>query len=299
MNFELLKSQLIDASRISDGSRWSRLARHPIRTLLPYAMRKLSIQRAVDLDTVWGGRFSGILPEAVTSEIWRSGSFELHVGLALLEYLKPGSCYIDVGAHFGYFSLFASKLVGPTGRVLSVEAMPSTFQYLTENVRKNAAYQNVTIFQGAAYSESAELVFRDFGVVASSLNSAFTARDNFQIIRSAGVEVIVQAHPVDSLIEKFDCDKIDLIKIDAESSEKFVLQGLKNTLAKFRPTIVMEVGDANLTGNSVGEILSQMSSAGYTAYSRDQNNRLNKFRQAGHVAYANLVFLPSEKMLPK
>jgi FkbM family methyltransferase len=282
LNLEQYADKIIRASRVSQGTRLLRLLRHPIKTLLPFAMRKLSIKRAVDLNTAWGGRFSGVLPEAVTSEIWRSGGFELPVSMALLNFLKPGGTYVDVGAHFGYFSLLASKLVGAEGRVLSIEAMPSTYQYLLANVKKNASHQNITAFEGAAYSERVELTFRDFGVVASSLNSAFAARDTSNMISNLGNEVKVQAHTV---------------KIDAESSEKFVLEGMQETLKEHRPFIVMEVGDSNPAENSVSELLAQMSVAGYSVYYRDQNQRLQKFQQTGHVAYANLVFCPSERAL--
>jgi FkbM family methyltransferase len=297
LNLELYAHKIIRASRVSQGTRLARLIRHPIKTLLPFAMRKLSLKRSVDLDTAWGGRFSGVLPEAVTSEIWRSGGFELPVSMALLSFLKPGGTYIDVGAHFGYFSLLASKLVGAEGRVLSIEAMPSTYKYLSANIKKNASYQNITAFEGAAYSERAELTFRDFGVVASSLNSAFAARDTSNLIGNPGNEVKVQAHTVDSLVKKFEFKNIDLVKIDAESSEKFVLEGMQETLKEYRPFIVMEVGDSNPLENSVGELLAQMSVAGYSAYYRDQNQRLQQFQHIGNVAYANLVFCPIERAL--
>ena len=260
-------------------------------------MRKLSMQRQVNLNTTWGGRFSGVLPESVTSEIWRSGSFELPVSMALLTFLKAGSVYVDVGAHFGYFSMLASKLVGADGRVISIEAMPSTFHYLSENITKNATHQNITAFLGAAFSESTELTFRDYGVVASSLNSAFGARDASHMIKGMGKEVKVHAQTVDSLVKKFALTKVDLVKIDAESSEKFVLQGMRETLKKYRPAIVMEVGDATPAENSVGELLAQMAGSGYAVYSWNSNHRLQKFQRNGHVPYANLIFYPADHVL--
>jgi FkbM family methyltransferase len=294
MNVNAMRDAIISASRISSGSRLSRLLRRPVQTTVPYLMRKLSIQRQVDLKTAWGGTFSGVLPEAVTSEIWRSGTFERPVGLSLIEFLKPGGCFVDIGAHFGFFSLLASKLVGANGQVLAIEAMPSTYVHLAENIRKNAAFDNVSTFQGAAYSEETKLQFKDFGVVASSLNSAFAARDSTGIIRDEGKAVTIQAQTVDFLAAQFQLVRIDLMKIDAESSEKFVIMGIKNILDKMRPTIVMEVGDLTPDGDSAGGLIEQLKEANYRPFHWNANNELRAFEGAEHISYANLVFLPTE-----
>jgi hypothetical protein len=64
----------------------------------------------------------------------------------------------------------------------------------------------------------------------------------------------------DSYVSKLNLKEIDLIKIDVEGFEKYVLLGLRNTLEKFRPSVVMEYSSVtrdNLTIQQLGEILSQ------------------------------------------
>jgi FkbM family methyltransferase len=295
MNNEVMRERILAASSKLTGSRWSRLLRHPVSTLTPYIMRRLGMRRNVTIDTAWGGKFTGILPEAVTSVIWRSGTFELPVSLSLLHFLKPGGSYVDVGAHFGYFSLLASKLVGEGGRVLSIEAMPSTYEYLKRNIELNATHKNVTLFQGAAFSERSEMNFKDFGVVASSLNSAFAARDTGNIIEGQGQTVTVQAHKVDDIVREKSITHVDLVKIDAESSEKFVLIGMSNILSTFKPPIVMEVGDADPSQNSVRQLLNQLADHGYQPYHWDSNQKLQPFATSGYVPYANLVFCHKDR----
>ena len=51
--------------------------------------------------------------------------------------IKPGGLVIDVGAHTGYFTLLASQLEGPTGRVVAIEASPAFHQALTANIEAN------------------------------------------------------------------------------------------------------------------------------------------------------------------
>jgi FkbM family methyltransferase len=292
-----IRNAYIKSAKISEGSRFSRIFRHPFKTLLPPSMRKLGIQRRLNIRTVWGGNFTGVLPEAVTSEIWRSGSFELPVGLSILKFLPDGGTMADVGAHFGYFSLFASHLVGPKGKVISVEPMPSTFHSLKRNVENNSAHTNITLFQGAAFSERKELEFRDFGLVASSLNSAFNARDTQHIVKGEGEAVTVQAHTVDDIFSAQSVGAVDVIKIDAESSEIHVLRGMTETLARMRPVIIMEVGDAAPDGTATEQLLSFLRDLKYQAYNWTETCELARFVKTGHVSYANLTFVPDERII--
>jgi FkbM family methyltransferase len=294
MNKLEIRQNAIAAAKVSQGNRAARLLRNPKAVLVPYLMRKLNLKRDVEIKTSWGGNFNGILPESVTSEIWRSGGFELPVCLSLIRFLDHGSTFIDIGAHFGYFSLLASELVGQAGSVVSIEAMPSTFTYLQNNISRNSAFENVSLFQGAAYSERTELEFRDFGVVASSLNSAFAARDSSGIINTDGEIVKVQAHKVDDIVSMLNVSKIDTIKIDAESSERFVIRGLSETIKKHSPKIILEVGDSNPGEGSVAELLQMMAAHGYVPYYWKTPDELVRYTPTDFVPYANLTFSNSE-----
>ena len=285
-----IKRALLSAAQRAKGDRWQRLLRRPLKTLTPYVMRKIGLRRSVTVQTVWGGRFSGVLPEAVSSEIWRNGSFELPVSLSLNAFLPPGGTFVDIGAHFGYFTLLASRLVGADGRVLSIEAMPSTHGYLRRNVEANATQQNVETRQCAAYSHDTELEFTDFGLVASSLNSAFGARDTHGIISSAGTPVKVRARAADEIIAEAGLNRVDVIKIDAESSEQFVLDGLRRTISRHDPVIIMELGDVNPADNSVANHLGSFKALGYHPFVWNSRAELVPFTPEGRVSYANVTF---------
>ncbi len=287
---EAMRQAILRAARKAGRGRWQRLVCRPVTTLRPYIMRRLNIQRPVDVKTVWGGTFSGMLGESVSNAIWSNGSFETDVSLSLLSYLPPGGIFVDVGAHFGYFSLLASKLAGEQGAVISIEAMPSTFKHLTSNVERNATHKNVQLLQCAAYSHETELEFRDFGLAASSLNSAFGPRDNDGMISSAGLPVKVRARAVDDILVDLAVKRVDLIKIDAESSEKFVLQGLRRTIEKFHPAIIMELGDAEPSGTATAEHLATLGAHGYVPYVWNENGVSEEFRPQGWVKYANPTF---------
>src|SRR5687767_4014640 len=53
--------------------------------------------------------------QAMTYVILRDGLWEPAETALIRSQLKPGDTFIDVGANFGYYTVLASKLVGPTG----------------------------------------------------------------------------------------------------------------------------------------------------------------------------------------
>ena len=81
--------------------------------------------------------------KAGTIRCW-FGTYE-HDEAALIAALIPaGAVVFDVGAHAGYYTLAASRLVGEAGRVVAFEPDPVNLRYLREHVRANRA-DNVAI----------------------------------------------------------------------------------------------------------------------------------------------------------
>jgi FkbM family methyltransferase len=56
---------------------------------------------------------------------------------AVLPALAPGDVFVDVGSHIGLYALLAAGRVAPSGRVIAIEADPSTHARLVGNVRRN------------------------------------------------------------------------------------------------------------------------------------------------------------------
>ncbi len=63
--------------------------------------------------------------------------------------------FFDVGAHFGYYSLLASTLVGKAGAIHAFEPTPSTFEVL----RRNADEPNVRVDNVALWTKRKWLEF--------------------------------------------------------------------------------------------------------------------------------------------
>jgi FkbM family methyltransferase len=277
--------------RSQDRPRLVRLVCSPYRSLLPLFMRRLGWSRQTDVITFWGGRFSGLLPEAVSTQIWRHKIYEPRVTSVLQRLLKPGDTFVDVGAHFGYFSLLASQLVGATGHVVAIEAMPSTYLRLADNIAKNAPFDNVIAVESAAFDEQAMLQFTDYGPIASSLNGAFEIRGHVQGIRSKPETVQVSADLCDAILQRLDRSRPNLVKIDAESAEIHVLRGLRQTLSTARPRVIVEVGDEGVGAErSSAAIFELMSEMGYQPFSVDDEGLLSAYVPKSAIVYENIVF---------
>ncbi|MEO9193514.1 MAG: FkbM family methyltransferase [Polyangia bacterium] len=149
----------------------------------------------------------------------------------LANYVTAGDWVIDVGANVGTYTLHLAQLVGPTGRVISFEPITETAEVLAAAVRW-AGLKNVTIMNAAASSGSTE-------VGLSITNAATGLPDYFTATINANGDKKVLAVAIDSL--QLD-HPITLVKIDAEGHERDVLQGMTRTLARDKPTLIVEDG---------------------------------------------------------
>lgn len=225
-------------------SRLGRLASRPLHLGYSKAVEVWCKSRRTALPVVartfWGEPFHAVLPERVSMTIFRYGFFEEELTRTFLRFLKPGMVFFDVGSHFGYFSLLALRLVGPTGQVHAFDPTPSTFQVLSKNL---AGRPNVRLNNAAAYSSDDTLTFNDFGVEYSAFNSLYAGkieRDERRGLTPRSVQV--NAVALDGYIARTGVVP-DFLKIDAEGAELDILRGMERTLAEKRPMLTLEVGD--------------------------------------------------------
>ncbi|MEA2709747.1 MAG: hypothetical protein QOF78_2348 [Phycisphaerales bacterium] len=198
------------------------------------------------------------------------GTYEGHLQDALVRELKPGQVFWDVGANEGFFTLLAAKLVGDTGTIVAFEAHPDTCNQLRQQVAVNDL-RNVTIVQKAVADRSGKMSFVDDA--ASTMARLAEARNT----RAAGRMITVDATTLDDSV---NCagKKPTLLKIDVEGAEILVLRGADRLLRECRPTILVELHDAELAA----EARAIFDSYGYSL--SDSNGRV-----IPHDQYVRLV----------
>ena len=179
----------------------------------------------------------------------------------LPDLVKPGDWVIDVGANVGHYTKRLSDLVGQTGRVIAFEPIPTSFTLLASNVQL-FKYPNVSLINSAISDKIGTA-----GMSIPNFSSGLTNYYQAHISAANESELSVLTLPLDCLNIT---NKISLIKIDAEGHEEFVLSGMKSTIEKHHPTLIIETGSA--------DIISSLESSGYRANKLDNSpNYLFKY----------------------
>ena len=144
--------------------------------------------------------------------------------------LAEGSVFLDVGANVGFYTLFAARKVGPTGRVVSFEPDPGTFESIRRSVARNG-FDWADCRNLALSDRDGELPFFYCGDgSAHSLVAETAARAN----RYAGQEM-VRVTTLDGLMERGELElpRVDLVKMDVEGEEPRTVAGMIKTLERF------------------------------------------------------------------
>ncbi len=270
-----------------------RLAGNPrqaVVSLLNAALSMLpSATVTVSARTFWGERMRVVLPEVVSSEILRFGYFEENLVAALLAHVPAAGTVFDVGAHFGFFSLLSSRLTGPAGRVIAFEPMPNTCSVL----RRNVEPAGVTVVNAAVWNERAEVRMHDFGLGLSAFNSIRPPRLTKSAHRPARKRIVtVPAITLDDYAGEQDLAP-DFVKIDAESAEFEVLEGMERMLRHTRPVVSLEVGDLGVEGAPPsGDLVRHLTERDYRSLEY-VDGAFHEHRVRDRYAYGNLLFVPA------
>lgn len=135
----------------------------------------------------------------------------------------------DVGANVGYFSLLAS-VANSESRIVAFEPAPEFFKYLKGNIQVNCATNVIGVPAAVTNREGNVILY--LNEEESSTVKGF---------RKPKAEIEVPAVTLDSYVKKNQIDKVDLIKIDVETGEPQVFQGMQHILKRDEPSIICEV----------------------------------------------------------
>ena len=139
----------------------------------------------------------------------------------LYEYTpRPGDIVFDVGAGIGAETLLFSRLVGPSGRVVSLEAHPRTYERLARLCEVNRL-ENVTPLQVAAMDAEGEVAISDLEHHLQNV-----------LVESGGIAV--PARRIDTIARELGVTQIDLLKMNIEGAERLAIRGLERIISRTR-----------------------------------------------------------------
>jgi FkbM family methyltransferase len=138
---------------------------------------------------------------------------------------KPGDTVVDVGAGVGEEAVVFSKMVGPRGRVVSIEAHPQTFACLEETVRRSGLPAVTPLWCAVSDRDGAATICESGSHLANS-------------IVPAGQGSHVPARSLDSLADELGLDEIALLKMNIEGAERLAVQGMERIAERIRHIVI-------------------------------------------------------------
>jgi FkbM family methyltransferase len=157
------------------------------------------------------------------SNIAFTGFYELDLSERLTKHARQGGLMIDAGANYGYFSLLWAA-ASIQNRVLAFEASPRNHAALNKNVTLNGLISQIRIFDMAVGKEAGTLSF-SLGAQDETGWGGFSDSDNEKT-------VLVSVVTLDSRIS--EDQQIEVLKIDVEGADTWVLYGAKKLLESKR-----------------------------------------------------------------
>lgn len=235
------------------------------------------------------------LPSATDIFLTHGKSHDSEIRLArfMLINLKKGDTFIDVGSHYGYFTLLAHYLVKENGTIHAFEASKKTFSVLEKNTQK---FDNIFIQNKAVGKEEGSIVFHQFSNMYSEYNSVDVDQyknenwydDNLvekSIIDNVSLDKYISVHNL----------RPKMIKIDVEGAEEEVLEGMKATLEQQSIYIAMEFLNTERGNQPHRKANDILRSLGYNSYFIKKDGLLKSIDNIPE--YLNLNNLESDNII--
>jgi FkbM family methyltransferase len=189
-----------------------------------------------------------------------------HLRALFAPYVPINGVVVDVGAHAGQFSkLFARMASG--GHVYAFEPSAYARSIMTPALRFNRI-RNVTLTPAGLSDVSGRLTLRTPLKRSSALGYG-VAHLGADRSDGAAIDQTVDLTTLDDFATLCRLKRLDLIKADVEGWELRALRGGCQTLARFHPTLYLEVDAALLSraGDSPESLFDWLGDLGYRAFS--------------------------------
>jgi len=285
MTKEKLYNGINKVEEISSASKIKRMMNNPFRYLEAILFKSFiyprkKIPKEVTSELFFDLKMNLLLPSSTDIYLTGGKSHESEIRLAkfLIRNLNAGDVFIDVGAHYGYFTLLGSVLVEDSGKVFSFEASPKTHGILKKNIQqqKNVSVHNLAVSD----KNSNSLKFYEFPNLYSEYNTLhieqFEEENWFSDYQP--VEIEIDSIVLDDFILNENINP-KLIKVDVEGAEYSVVKGLNKFLSDNSPMLVLEYLSEERGNEEHKNAEEELRSYGYSAFLIDTNGGLKKVKE--------------------
>jgi FkbM family methyltransferase len=174
-----------------------------------------------------------------------------------MENIDEPHVIIDCGANIGLSTVYFKNKY-PNSTIIAIEPEYNNFELLVNNTIK---YNDIHCIEGGIWNKSTNLEIRDIGLG----NWGFIIEESELVTKNS-----ISAFTIDDIITKFKIEKIDILKIDIEGSEKELFSSnFERWLPKTR-VIIIELHDRLKEGCSKS-LFSALSNFNYSISFRGEN----------------------------
>lgn len=251
-------------------------------------MQKLGWHQEIDVPLFWGEKMRVITGETISQQILAFGYSEVALTTLMLWLVKSGQTVVDIGTHFGYEAMLASKLVGSTGHVFCFEPNPDAYFLAQKNL---ARFPHALLAKEAVADKPGTFSMQNRPIWESAFNRC--ALDT-----NEANTTIVPVTTLDITLENYE-KPVDFIKCDVEGLEILVMKGAHNLLLKDSPILVLEADMPSQMGQASArthKLSSHLQKYDYQAFNFDFDGSF-KFGllDSFPVHHANIVFIPNKR----
>jgi len=169
--------------------------------------------------------------------------------------ISPGDTVIDVGANVGCFSVLASRMVGPTGRVIAIEPEEACFRQLRKNIELNGAANVIPLRTAIGAAEGTATLHITSTALFSSIYATTnigSADDKLQEVPITTLDLLMQSHGV---------QHCHYLKLDCEGAEHDIVRTLTPEVAARIDQITMEVH--RIPGQDAAQLHGRLANLGF------------------------------------
>ncbi len=200
---------------------------------------------------------------------WFSKGYEQPTFDFIRTHCEPGATFIDIGAHFGIFTISALRKVGPAGKVISFEPCAATRMVLLKTLELNGFSGIPEIRDEAVSNVTGQSAFFSSAIPGDAANSLI---GNAQHTTKSEVRTI--------RMDDIHLSRVDVIKIETKGAELQLLDGFRALITKNRPAVLLSVHPVQIgrSERSLDDLWDILESLKLVPYLKDQRVSSQWFR---------------------
>ncbi|MEO4000993.1 FkbM family methyltransferase [Mesorhizobium sp. CAU 1732] len=156
----------------------------------------------------------------------REGWFEYRELAMMSRLVRPGDCFVDIGAHCGLYSRLVSRRLGGNGTIIAVEPNPALHPFLQANLGVQDVLSTQGLTAGSVHLVGAAVAAESGEALLHTGEAGWTAYSSLQ--PTAGMQfthaVSVATRPLESLVVATQPGGQIIVKLDTEGLEYEILR---------------------------------------------------------------------------